>query len=208
MPARLRDTYKPQCFIDILRTIAFMGLEAKLPIKSRSVLPFFVQPCIPFILSFLFRHSHDLSTLESRRWIASLGRETWHVEAISACFDKQFVCREEQIRAGEIRRKAPFTFSCRTRFFSIPFVVRRDLTRPRNKSALRRECAHSALVPSHRVHFVSLSPFYPMTHRSNQGIVARITCVRELIFFSAVLPKCITVSFIFLKKKKKLIKLE
>lgn len=203
MPARSRDTHKPQCFIDVLRTIAFMGLEAKLPIKSRSVLPFFVQPCIPFILSFLFRHSHDLSTLESRRWIASLGRETWHVGAISACFDKQFVCREEQTRADEIRRKAPFTFSCRTRFFSIPFVVRRDLTRPRNKSALRRECAHSALVPSHRVHFISLSPFYPMTHRSNQGIVARITCVRELIFFAADMRNALRCRLFFSKRKKK-----
>lgn len=70
-----------------------------------------------------------------------------------------------------------FALSCQTGFFSIPFG---DLTRPRNKSALRRECDPSVLVFFHRVHFVSLPPFL---FGDTETFVTRIIDARELKIF-------------------------
>lgn len=59
-------TYIIYNVIDVLRTIAFMVLERNCPLNHDRFCRFLSSHVIPFTLSFfLFRHSRDLSTLES-----------------------------------------------------------------------------------------------------------------------------------------------
>lgn len=120
-------TYIIHNVIDVLRTIAFMVLERNCPLNHDRFCRFLsshVSPS-PYPSCFVTRAISRPTNLAVGSQV--YGRETWHVEAISACSDKQFVCRKERTEADEIRRKGrtPLAFSCRTGFFSIPFVVRR-----------------------------------------------------------------------------------
>lgn len=118
-------TYIIHNVIDVLRTIAFMGLERNCPLNHDRFCCFLsshVSPS-PYPSCFVIRAISRPSNLAVGSQV--YGRETWHVEAISACSDKQFVCREEQTGGRNSEKGTPFAFSCRTGFFSIPLIVRR-----------------------------------------------------------------------------------
>lgn len=152
-----------------------------MPIKSRSALAFFarvhrltyprrVPPCLSCFVTLTISRSSNLRRRDhaygacSRRKRRGAFRSDFRVFRCTT--DNLFVARNGQEQKR--RRNSPFA----------PFLVERtslrcpsscgDLTRPRDESALRRECAPSPLAPSHRGHFVSLPSFYPTADRSDR----------------------------------------
>lgn len=81
--------------IDVLRTIAFMGLKRNCPLNHDRLCRFLLGHISPTLLLVLLVSTLSRSprSLESRRQIANLPEETRRVGAISACFNaRQTIC--------------------------------------------------------------------------------------------------------------------
>lgn len=117
----------------------FHGIQAKLPIKSRSALPFFA-PVIghvsPTYLSYpsyppdvalaISRFSNLISAGFARFGASIWKRSATRRRAIFTCLDardRQFVCRVDKSSGRCTEKGDPFALSCRTGFSSMPFVA-------------------------------------------------------------------------------------
>lgn len=117
--------------IDVLRTIAFMGLKRNCPLNHDRLCRFLLGCTYPrrSSLSFLFRHSHDLPIFRisptDRKSAGGNATRRGDFRVFQCPTDNLFVAKNGQKRT-ELGGRGPFAPSCRrTGLPTIPYVVRR-----------------------------------------------------------------------------------